>query len=56
MIDPQTKRSKGFGFVEMPSDAEAQAAITALNDKEVGGRRLKVVPTTIYDHFLNELN
>jgi len=40
--DRETGKSKGFGFVEMPSEAEAQAAITALNDKEVGGRRLKV--------------
>lgn len=40
--DRDSGQSKGFGFVEMPSDAEAQAAITGLNDKEVGGRRLKV--------------
>lgn len=40
--DRDSGQSKGFGFVEMPSDAEAQAAINALNDKEVGGRRLKV--------------
>ena len=35
-------RSKGFGFVEMGSDQEAQAAITGLNGKEVGGRALTV--------------
>lgn len=40
--DRESGQSKGFGFVEMPSDAEAQAAINGLNDKEVGGRRLKV--------------
>lgn len=40
--DRDSGQSKGFGFVEMPSDAEAQAAINALNDKEVDGRRLKV--------------
>jgi RNA recognition motif-containing protein len=34
--------SKGFGFVEMPTRAEAQAAITALNGKEVKGRSLRV--------------
>ena len=34
--------SKGFGFVEMKSDAEAQAAIQALNSHEVGGRALTV--------------
>jgi RNA recognition motif-containing protein len=42
IMDRDTGRSKGFGFVEMGSDAEAQAAITALDGKEVGGRRLTV--------------
>jgi RNA recognition motif-containing protein len=37
-----TGRSKGFGFVEMGSDQEAQAAISALNGKEVDGRALTV--------------
>lgn len=37
-----TGRSKGFGFVEMSSDEEAQAAISALDGKESGGRRLTV--------------
>ncbi|HWG42934.1 MAG TPA: RNA-binding protein, partial [Gemmataceae bacterium] len=37
-----TGRSKGFGFVEMGSDQEAQAAIDALNGKEVDGRNLTV--------------
>lgn len=40
--DRDTGRSKGFGFVEMGSDAEAQAAIQGLNDHEHGGRRLLV--------------
>jgi RNA recognition motif-containing protein len=40
--DRETNRSKGFGFVEMGSDAEAQAAIVALHDKEYDGRRLTV--------------
>ena len=35
-------RSKGFGFVEMPNNANAQSAIDALNDKELKGRTLKV--------------
>ena len=35
-------RSKGFGFVEMGSEEEAQAAIAALNGQEYGGRALKV--------------
>ena len=42
IMDRDTGRSKGFGFVEMGSDAEAQAAIQALNGKEVEGRALTV--------------
>src|ERR687896_68822 len=40
--DRNTERSKGFAFVEMPSRDEAQAAITALNGKEVQQRALTV--------------
>ena len=40
--DRQTGRSRGFGFVEMASDADALAAIDALHDQEHGGRRLTV--------------
>jgi RNA recognition motif-containing protein len=40
--DRETGRSKGFGFVQMGSDAEAQAAIQALSGKESGGRNLTV--------------
>jgi RNA recognition motif-containing protein len=42
IMDRDTGRSKGFGFVEMGSDQEAQAAIAALNGKEVDGRALTV--------------
>lgn len=42
IIDRDTGRSKGFGFVEMGSDAEAQAAIAALNGAERDGRSLTV--------------
>lgn len=42
IIERDTGRSKGFGFVEMASDAEAQAAIAALNGKDVEGRALTV--------------
>jgi RNA recognition motif-containing protein len=40
--DRDSGRSKGFGFVEMGSDQEAQAAIAALNGKEIEGRTLAV--------------
>ena len=42
IADRDTGRSKGFGFVEMSSDAEAQTAIAALNGQEHDGRALKV--------------
>ena len=42
VIDRQTGRSRGFGFVEMPNDEEAQKAIAELNGKEVDGRALTV--------------
>jgi len=42
IMDRDTGRSKGFGFVEMGSDAEAQVAIQALNGKEIEGRALTV--------------
>jgi RNA recognition motif-containing protein len=42
IMDRDTGRSKGFGFVEMGSDSEAQAAIADLNGKEVEGRSLTV--------------
>ncbi len=40
--DRDTGRSRGFGFVEMASDDEAQKAISALNGKEIDGRQLNV--------------
>lgn len=42
ITDRATGQPKGFGFVEMESDQDAQAAITALDGKEHGGRALKV--------------
>ncbi len=42
VMDRETGQSKGFGFVQMSSDQEAQAAMDALNGKEVEGRGLKV--------------
>jgi RNA recognition motif-containing protein len=40
--DNDTGRSKGFGFVEMSNNADAQSAIDGLNDKDLKGRTLKV--------------
>mgnify|MGYP002512305634 FL=1 len=40
--DKYTEQSKGFGFVEMTDDAEAQKAISALNGKDFEGRRIRV--------------
>ena len=42
MMDRETGRSKGFGFVEMSSDAEAQAAISGMNGKDLDGRAIVV--------------
>ncbi len=42
ITDRETQRSKGFGFVEMGSEQEAQAAISALNGKDIDGRALTV--------------
>lgn len=42
ITDRASGRSKGFGFVEMSSDEEAQAAMEMWNDKEVDGRNIKV--------------
>ena len=42
ITDRMSGQSKGFGFVDMPNNAEADKAIKALNDKMVSGRKLKV--------------
>jgi RNA recognition motif-containing protein len=44
VMDRETGRSKGFGFVEMPNDNEAMQAISALNEKELDGRVIVVKP------------
>ena len=42
VTDAETGKRKGFGFVEMPVHDQAKAAITALNDKEIYGRKLSL--------------
>lgn len=42
VMDRDTDRSKGFGFVEMPNNDEANKAIEALNGQDIGGRKLVV--------------
>ena len=42
VMDKMTGRSRGFGFVEMTNDAEADAAIEAVNGRDAGGRALVV--------------
>lgn len=42
VIDQDTGKSKGFGFVEMPKPGEAKAAIKKLNDKTVGSSKIRV--------------
>lgn len=42
--DKETGRSKGYGFVEMPNDDEAQNAISALDEQELDGRVIAVKP------------
>ena len=42
IVDKQTGRSKGFGFVEMSSDSEAAQAIELLNGRELDGRKITV--------------
>lgn len=42
IIDKKTRRSKGYGFVEMKDSRDEENAIEALNGKEIGGRKVKV--------------
>ncbi|WP_432743586.1 RNA-binding protein [Methylobacter sp. G7] len=42
VIDKDTGSSKGFGFVEMPKQGEAKAAISVLNGQNVGGSKIRV--------------
>ena len=42
LMDRETGRSRGFGFVEMPNKSEADTAIAQLNGKDLGGRPLRI--------------
>lgn len=42
LMDRETGRSRGFAFVEMPNQNEAEAAIAQLNGKDLGGRPLRI--------------
>jgi RNA recognition motif-containing protein len=42
LMDRETGRSRGFGFVEMPNQSEAEAAVAQLNGKDLGGRALRI--------------
>jgi RNA recognition motif-containing protein len=42
LMDRETGRSRGFGFVEMPNQGEAESAVSQLNGKDIGGRALRV--------------
>jgi len=42
VIDRETGKSKGFGFIEMPVDSEAESAMEQLNGSDLGGRPLRI--------------
>lgn len=42
IVDKKSNRSKGYGFVEMKSEADEQVAINEMNGKDLGGRKIKV--------------
>ena len=42
LTDRETGRARGFGFVEMPNQTDAEAAVAQLNGKDIGGRALRV--------------
>ena len=54
--DPETKRSKGFGFVEMTNDEDGNRAIDALNGSELSGRKMIVTPAKPREFTHNESN
>jgi cold-inducible RNA-binding protein len=42
IVDKKTKRSKGYGFIEMKNQADEDVAVDGMNGKELGGRKVKV--------------
>ena len=54
IMDRESGRSKGFGFVEMPDDSEAKAAIRELNEAMVSGRPLKVNEASLHNYVFSE--
>ncbi len=54
ITDRDSGQSKGFGFIEMGSDSEVQAAISGMNGQEVGGRQIKVNEAMDKNHRSND--
>jgi RNA recognition motif-containing protein len=56
VTDQSTGQSKGFGFVDMPEDSEAGAAIKALDGKRVRGQKVRVKKTVKQNHIPSQNN
>ncbi|MCU7931936.1 MAG: RNA-binding protein [Candidatus Thiodiazotropha sp. (ex Codakia rugifera)] len=56
VMDKETGKSKGFGFVEMPRAGEAKAAIKGLNARDIGGNKIRVKKAEKRDQSAIEKN